>query len=133
MTPAVLQAVLSALRSILIAVGAYLVSIGFLTSENTDQITGAVLVVVPLLWGIYQKIQSERKTKTREVIAVNVGLVVADATIGPTPAIAPAQVPAVLGAIGPRVVLPAAPGVAPFIVPASPGNPLPPEVLTSNR
>lgn len=123
--PAVLQAALSVLRSVLIALGAFFVSKGFLTSEGLDQLVGAILLIVPVGWGIWQKFQAERSAKKREVIAVNVGFVVADATVGPTPPIAPVRVPAVIAAVKPRILLAAEPEKAPFIIPDAPASPRP--------
>ena len=116
MDNATLQALLSATRSVLIAIGAALVARGYLSNENANEITGGLLVIVPLLWGIAQKFWSERGAKTREVIAVNSGILVADATIGRTTPVAPAQVPQLLEAIGPRVQLSDNPQLIPTIV-----------------
>lgn len=117
MDNATLQALLSAVRSVLIAIGATLVARGYLTNENANEITGGLLVIVPLLWGIAQKFWSERQTKTREVIAVNSGIVVADATVGQTPSVAPVDVPTLLDVIGPRIALADNPESQPHIKP----------------
>lgn len=122
MDNATVQALLSAVRSVLIAIGATLVAKGYLTNENVNAIVGGLLVIGPLLWGIAQKFMSERETKTREVIAVNTGIVVADATAGTTTPVAPALVPALLENVGPRVKLSDNPQVVPTIVPSSQVN-----------
>ena len=103
MDNATLQALMSALRSILIDAGATLVARGYLTNENANSIVGALLVIGPLIWGVAQKFMAERAAKKRETVAVNVGVVVADNTVGKTPSIAPASVPLLLETIGPRI------------------------------
>lgn len=92
MSEATLQAFLSVLRSLLIVGGTYLTSGGYLSGGNVEQLIGVVMVLVPLFWGIFQKYTAERKTKAREVVAVQVGISVADATLGPTPSVFAAMV-----------------------------------------
>lgn len=136
MDNATLQAFMSAVRSILIAIGATLVARGYLTDENANSIVGALLVIGPLIWGVAQKFMAEREAKKRETVAVNVGVVVADNTVGKTPSIAPASVPLLLETIGPRIqVNDKAPDVKPVVRPDpdapiySSSRPLPPNHL----
>jgi hypothetical protein len=116
MNTAAVQAALSVARSVMIAAGTFLVTNGLLSQESFDQLLGAILVILPLLWGIWQKFQAERDAKKREVVAINVGVVVADATVGPTPAIPPVKVPEVIAAVEPRIRLPTDPEKPPLVV-----------------
>lgn len=119
MSPAVLQASLSVLRSVLIALGAFLVSKGLITAEGTESLVGAALVVITALAGVWQKFSSERQAEAREVVAVHVGLVVADATIGPTNTIPPIRVPEVIEAIKPRIRIPDQPDEPTIVLPVT--------------
>jgi hypothetical protein len=120
MNTATVQAALSVVRSVMIAAGAFTVTNGLMTQESFDQLVGAVLVLIPLLWGVWQKFQAERATKAKEVIAVHVGMVVADNTVGPTPPIAPIKVPEVIDAIAPRIILPADSAAPPVVLQTAP-------------
>jgi hypothetical protein len=113
--PALAQALLSALRSTLISVGGGLVLKGFISADALEKLVGALVVLLPALWGVYQKITAERQAELREVVAVHVGMVVADDTTGPTPPIAPLEVPALIATVGPRIVV-TAPEYPPVIV-----------------
>lgn len=100
MDSATLQALLSVLRGMLIATGA--VS-SYLSDELVTEITSALLVLLPLMWGAWNGFSAERKAKAREVVAVNVGIAVADATPGPTLAVPAVLVPSLLQTIAPIV------------------------------
>lgn len=100
MNTATTQALLSVLRSLLIVAGSWVTAKGYLSEGNTSELIGAIMVLVPVLWGVWQKYNSERKTKVREVTAVNVGIVVADQTVGPTPPVSAVVVPALIAAVG---------------------------------
>lgn len=63
------QALMSALRSILIAVGAALTAHGYLNEATANELVGAVLTIAPIIWGIADKYASERHTVAREVAA----------------------------------------------------------------
>ena len=67
---------------------------------------GAVMVILPIVWGVVDKIQAERAAKAREVIAVNAGIIIADATAGQTPLASPATAPAIIAAFAPSAVKP---------------------------
>ena len=100
------QAILSAVRSILIAIGSVLGAKGYMDDATVQGMIGAVMVVLPILWGVWEKYQSERKTAAREVVAVNAGIKVADATEGPTPAASPEVAKAIIEIFAPEVQLP---------------------------
>lgn len=69
MNDVTLQALLSVLRSLLIVGGSWLTTKGYLSDGNVEQIIGAICVLVPLVWGAWQKYQAERKAKNRIVNA----------------------------------------------------------------
>lgn len=68
------QALLSAVRSLLITAGSVLVTKGYVDDATLQAIIGAIMVLVPVLWGIWDKYQSEASAKAREVTAVNAGI-----------------------------------------------------------
>lgn len=92
MDEATKQAALSALRSLLIAIGSGLVAKGYLDDATMNQVVGAAMVLAPIAWGIFDKYRAEAKAKAREVTAMNVGIAIADSTVGPTPPVTPAEV-----------------------------------------
>jgi len=121
------QALLSALRSILIAAGS---SLGLLSETTLNEVVGAVMVIIPIAWGIWDKFRAEAATQARETVAVNVGIAVADRTAGATPPVPSANVPAVIEAFAPvAAVAPDAPksatGLA--VTPSSPVLPTEPK------
>lgn len=103
MDEATKQAALSILRTVLIALGTWLVSRGYFTETALNDIVGGVMVVAPLIWGAWNKFTSERKTQAREVVAVNVGILKADNTEGITPLETPASAPTTIARIAPAV------------------------------
>ncbi len=76
MNDATKQAVLSAVRSILIAIGTFAASKGILDIKAVDDVAGIVLILGPTVWGIWQKYEAERKAKAREVAVANVAQLV---------------------------------------------------------
>jgi hypothetical protein len=99
------QALLSALRSILAVVGGSLVAHGVINEGAFNEILGAVMVIIPIAWGIVDKYLSEKKTKAREVVAVNAGIaVVATGEVGAT--VRPADAPEIIKTFAPAVVSP---------------------------
>ena len=122
MDNATLQALLSAVRSVLIAIGATLVARGYMTDATVNSVVGALLVLGPLLWGLVQKFQAERSAKEREAVAVNTGIIVADATVGQTPPVAMMQATKLIENIGSRVQLADDPRIVPVITPAADGT-----------
>ena len=101
MDDATKAATLSAVRSVLLAVGSALAARGYLDSAAVNEIAGAIMVIGPAAWGIASKFTADRKAKEREAIALNAGIRHADATAGPTPSVPPDQVRTVIAQMGP--------------------------------
>lgn len=97
------QALFSAIRSLLVVGGTWAVAHGYATDAMVTEIIGAIAVIGPILYGVYQKFEAERLTKVREAKAVNVGIAIADATPGTTPAIAAENVPQIIAAVPPAI------------------------------
>lgn len=70
------QAMLSAVRSILIGIGGILAAHGITAvgGVSIESIIGIITMILPLLWGVFQKYQAERKTQARETVAVQAGV-----------------------------------------------------------
>lgn len=100
------QAILSAVRSLLTIGGTTLAAYGFLSEENIQGLVGAIMTIIPIVWGVWDKFQSEAKTKAREAVAVNVGIAVADRTAGATPPVPAEKATAVINAFKPVAVVP---------------------------
>ena len=115
MNPATIQALLSVLRSMLIIGATWFVARGYLSESNAAEIVGAITIMIPVLWAAVQTFFEEAKTKAREVIALTAGIVIADATVGQTPTVAPADVPATIKAIAPQIIV-VSPTVQPVVV-----------------
>lgn len=81
----------SAVRTLLSAVGGYLVGRGLISQEMMQELIGAATVLVPTVWGVVSKYRAEAKTQVREHIALQVGMqVVQDGKIlAPPEAIGP--------------------------------------------
>ena len=62
-----LEALLSLLRSCLIAAGAYFAGKGWLPSGIVEPLTMVIVIAAPMAWGAYQKYAADRKT--REAVA----------------------------------------------------------------
>ena len=75
------NAVLSATRSVLIAIGAVLSAAGILDSATVQTIVGALMVIIPAVWGIMDKFAAERAAKDRETTAVNAGIKESNAAV----------------------------------------------------
>lgn len=101
MTDQSTQALLSAIRSILIAIGGVLTTKGYVDDATVQTVIGAVMVLAPAVWGIVDKVLAERATQAREAKAVNAGIQAADATPGPTPAASPAVAQMIIAAAAP--------------------------------
>jgi hypothetical protein len=61
MTPEQKQALLSVLRSILIAVGAYAVGKGWLTESVVAEAVPALIVVLTAAWGAVEKLNQPKR------------------------------------------------------------------------
>lgn len=71
------QQVLSAIRTIIAFGAGIAVAHGYLETDQAAELVGAVVVLIPLGWGMLQKKWSERKTVVRETTAVQAGVVAA--------------------------------------------------------
>ena len=103
MNDANLQAILSAIRSVLVAIGSWFATKGFLDDATVQQLIGAVMVILPLIWGIFDKFRSENATKAREVTAINIGIIKADNTVGLTPLATAATATALIESLAPAI------------------------------
>jgi hypothetical protein len=65
MDDTVKQALLSAIRNLLAAGGAALAAKGFIDEATVSQVIGSVMVIVPIVWGVWDKYRAERKTQIR--------------------------------------------------------------------
>ena len=102
MDPVTKESLLSAVRTLLGAGGGVLVAHGYLSSGTANELLGALMILIPIGWGAFQKWQSEKKTQVREVAAVNAGVAVADSgTVGAT--VRPRDVPAIIANYAPDV------------------------------
>ena len=104
MEPVTQAALFSAVRAAMLIVGTIAAALGHHVADETlSEVAGALTVMIAFGWGIWDKYQAERATKAREVVAVNVGKVVADATPGPTPLSTPAQAAVLIEQIAPSM------------------------------
>ncbi len=67
-------AILSVVRSILIAAGSMLAARGVIDTGTVDTVVGSLMTLFPVLWGILEKYSAERKAAAREVAAVHAGI-----------------------------------------------------------
>lgn len=91
------QAILSAIRVVLVAAGSVLTTKGVVDAETVNTIIGAAMVILPAVWGIYDRFQTARRAEKQEMVAVNAGMAKSDQTAGPTrPAASPAEAKAIV-------------------------------------
>ena len=62
-----LEALLSLLRSCLIAAAAFLVGKGYLNATIAEALIGVIMIAIPIGWGMWQKFAADKKT--RELVA----------------------------------------------------------------
>lgn len=67
------QAALSLLRTTIAVVAGALIDRGLLTAEQAVEIGGALMVLVPAVWGYWNAHRSEAATQVRERVAVQAG------------------------------------------------------------
>lgn len=65
------QALFSAIRTMLVAVGGIFVANGKLDAEKLNTYVGAAMVVVPFIWGIWDKFTVAKNAKLVTAVAVN--------------------------------------------------------------
>lgn len=73
MDPVTKEALLSALRSLLIALGSFLSTHGWITQDQVNQLVGPLMVIIPIVWGVWNKYNAEKKTQARVEQAYNAG------------------------------------------------------------
>lgn len=67
-------AIWSAVRTLLGALGGYLVGRGLIDQQTMQDVLGAGMVLLPLAWGVVNKLRAEGKVQVREAIAVQAGV-----------------------------------------------------------
>ncbi|HSW83518.1 MAG TPA: hypothetical protein VLH12_08590 [Usitatibacter sp.] len=97
------ETVLTALRALLIAFGGQLVSRGYTDNNTVNEVVGSLMVLIPAAWAAAAHYRAEAKAQAREAVAVNVGIVKADSTVGPTPLVSPTNTQAVIAQYKPLV------------------------------
>jgi hypothetical protein len=94
------QALLSAIRSLLIVIGGAMAAHGFINETLVTELVGPIMAIIPIVWGVWDKFNAEKKAAVREVAAVNAGVAVAaTGTVGPT--VRPADVPEIIKEFAP--------------------------------
>jgi hypothetical protein len=69
------NALLSAIRTLLGALGGVLVAHGVFDQSTAQDVVGAIMVIVPVVWGMIEKYNVEHAIKEREKAAVQAGVV----------------------------------------------------------
>lgn len=69
------NALLSAIRTLLGALGGFLAAHGILDQSTAQDVVGAIMVIIPIAWGMWAKYEDERAAKEREKVAVQAGVV----------------------------------------------------------
>lgn len=97
------QAIWSAVRSILVTAGGIIAAKGYTDTATVNEIIGALMVLIPAIYGVWQKYQSERLTKDREATAVQAGVAAkgAGAIITPTEVVSTEHAQEIIKAFGP--------------------------------
>lgn len=65
-----LEALLSLLRSLLIAGASFLVGKGYLNATIAEALIGVIMIAIPIGWGMYQKFAADRKTRALVAAAI---------------------------------------------------------------
>lgn len=81
MNETTLASIMVLVRVIVTALGGVLTAKGWLTEQDLQLYLGAILMIVPAAWGVYERIRVSRQ----KVDAVNAGIVLANQTHEPTP------------------------------------------------
>lgn len=68
------QTLLTALRSLLTAIGSGVVTLGWANDHTVQLVIGAVMTIVPIAWEIYATFTSEQYTEDKVIDGVNAGL-----------------------------------------------------------
>lgn len=78
------QAILSAVRSLLIVAGTGLIGHVFTDATVLNEAVGAIMVLLTAGWAILDKYRAEHVTQAREAVAVQAGLVAAKDGVEPS-------------------------------------------------
>lgn len=73
MNEAAKQGALSAVRALLVAAGGAFTAKGIVDEQTAQTVIAALMTLIPIVWGIVDKYQSERKTRERVEDAYNAG------------------------------------------------------------
>ena len=95
------QALFSALRTVLLLAGMHMVTRGWFDAASVNEAVGAIMIIVPAVWGMWDKYQSEHRANEREVIAANAGIAMSNADPLATPPVQPSEVAGIIKAFGP--------------------------------
>ena len=68
----------SLVRSLLVSVGGSLVAKGVITSDQLSNVVGAIMVILPVIWSVWQKRESAKLDKA--VDTVNAAVASGDAS-----------------------------------------------------
>lgn len=98
MDDATKQSILSAFRSILVAIGSVLTAKGYVDDVTWNLLLGAAMVIGPAAWGIWDKFHAEQKTQQREAVAVNAGVALSNQSPEPTPPVTKEEAKEVIAA-----------------------------------
>lgn len=93
------QQALSAVRTLLAIVGGALVTKGMLDEATMQAAVGAIVALIPLVWGVVSRIAAERKAQEREAVAVSAGI--AQATGREAPPVTVGQAQTIIATKGP--------------------------------
>lgn len=74
MNEATKQAILAAIRTILLTVGGVASAQGYISQETLTSVAGAIVVIIGAVWAVTDKFLAESKTQAREVVAVQAGV-----------------------------------------------------------
>lgn len=99
MDDAAKQSMLGLIRTFLAAVGGLVANKGWADSETVNVIVGAVMVIIPAAWSVWQKYEAAHKAEVLETTALNAGIKLADRTAGPTMLVPQEETKSVIAAV----------------------------------
>jgi hypothetical protein len=95
------NAVMGAIRSLLVVSGAALATHGIGSDKLWAEVVGPVMVLIPVCYSFWLKFDNERRAKLREVVAVNVGVELSNREPTTTPPVPAVLVPQIIQQIAP--------------------------------
>ncbi len=99
MDDTVKQSIQSVIRTLLAAAGSWLVAKGLLDNATMNNALGAIMVIIPVVWGIWDKYKTASNTKVREANALNVGIALSNQDPNQTPLVPASEAPKVLASM----------------------------------